>query len=619
MAASLPVHNRATLYNLVLSLLLALLFWIGKHDDWSEWAQRLSDLLPPVPLLAFALLLREIQKLLLAHSLPALRKQDSSNSLVYLHSERPELVGRDEELEKLQAFCSPTYLADGDDDKLKIVFLVAPGGYGKSRLADEFCREHLPPGWRAGLVSEVEAGKPYFLAQHSVVIFDYGDLQVGKLAACLQQLERSQQLSGVPLRLIALARSFSVGNLAYQALRQELQDKYNKPSGWLDEHCHQPLCLPLPTLTATKNQELLENILSNRGADDAQKQWASQQLTALQEQRQGSTFPLAIYMLAAVALRQGPPASDATLDWQQLLQSCLDHEQQQWWATETNSTEREAIKAWAFALAIAAGPYSLNVNESKELSEYLAPVLECLGAQDCDPKQYLQRYRAAQGGMCGLQPDLLAEYFAAQFYAAGQYPDANLELKPKYQQLLKSLLLNFPELSFSFSQRLAQDFPDSALNQSLAEMEGDNPLAVAVRADGARVSGNFGAAEQGLKRLEELGAHGVRFTAMLKVNLINAYGRAQDFNRTEELYQQLQGLSQKHPDNSEIVLRQARAALALTLCNHQAQKPERAAEYHQQLEQLWAQYPAVKAEIESLIQAMQTQFGGPESNSSSSY
>ena len=256
---------------LVASLIFLLSFVIDSGwwpESWLQlqWLQHAAvqtaiGLLSSVPTLALALLPRVIQKVLATHSLPALRKQDSSNSLVYLHSERPELVGREEELEKLQAFRSPAKAAESGDDKLKIVFLVAPGGYGKSRLADEFCREHLPPGWRAGLVSEVEAGKPYFLAQPSVVIFDYGDLQVGKLAACLQQLERSQQLSGVPLRLIALARSFSVGNLAYQALRQELQDKYNKPSGWLDEHCHQPLCLPLPTLTATKNQELLENIL----------------------------------------------------------------------------------------------------------------------------------------------------------------------------------------------------------------------------------------------------------------------------------------------------------------------------------------------------------------------
>ena len=557
---------------LVLSLLLALLFWIGMHDDWSEWAQRLSDLLPPVPLLAFALLLREIQKLLLAHSLPALRKQDSSNSLVYLHSERPELVGRDEELEKLQAFCSPTYLADGDDDKLKIVFLVAPGGYGKSRLADEFCREHLPPGWRGGVVGGEEAKesssegknkKPYFLTQPSVVIFDYGDLQVGKLAASLQQLERSQQLSGVPMRLIALARSFSVGNLAYQALQQELQDKYNKPSGWLDEHCHQPLCLSLLALTATNNQKLLENILSKRGADDAQKQWAIRQLAALQEQRKDSTFPLAVYMLAAVALRQGPTASGATLDWQQLLQHCLDHEQQQWWTNDTNSTEREAIKTWAFALAVAAGPYSLSVNGSKKLSECLAPVLECLGAQDCDPKQYLQRYRAAQGGLCGLQPDLLAEYFAVQFYKAAQEPDANQELEPKFQQLLKDLLRSFPKASSSFSQRLAQDFSDSALNQSLAKMEGDNPLAVAIRANEARARGDLGVAERGLERLEEFGSQGMRFAAMVGFNLIIDHGEAQNFDKAETIYKKLKKLNDEHPSNGEIALEQAKAAVNL--------------------------------------------------------
>ncbi len=586
---------------LVLSLLLALLFWIGKHGDWSEWAQWLSDLLPPAPLLAFAFLLREIKKLLAAHSLPALRKQDSSNSLVYLHSDRPKLVGRDDELGKLRAFCSPDKAAEGDDDKLKIVFLVAPGGYGKSRLADEFCRSHLPSGWQPGLVGGEETGgsssedknkKPYFLIQPSVVIFDYGDLQVGKLAASLQQLERSQQLSGVPLRLIALARSFSVGNLAYQALQQELQDQHNKPSGWLDEHCHQPLCLSLPALIATNNQELLENILSKRGADDAQKRWASRQLAALQEQRKDSTFPLALYMLAAVALRQGPPASGATLDWQQLLQSCLDHEQQQWWTNDTNPTEREAIKTWAFALAVAAGPYPLSLENTNKLKEYLNPVLESLGTQDFDHRQGMKHYRAAQGGMCSLQPDLLAEYFAAQFYAAAQEPDANLELKPKYQQLLKYLLRNFPEASFSFSLRLVQDIPTSAFSQSLVSRLEDNPLVVALIADHARTQGDLTAAELGLQRLDKLGSHGTRFAAMIRANLIDAYGSAQNLNRAEELYQQLQGLRQQRPSNSEIALRQAQAAFNLINAYGNAQNFNRAEELYEQLQGLRQQRPS---------------------------
>ena len=580
---------------LVLSLLLALLFWLGKHDDWSEWVQWLSDLLPAAPLLTFAFLLREIQKLLATHSLTDLQKQDSSSSLVYLHSDRPELVARGEELEKLRDFCSPVNTIPGADDKLKIIFLVAPGGYGKSRLADEFCREHLPPGWRAGLVSEVEASKPYFLTQPSVVIFDYGDLQVSKLAASLQQLEESQQLSGVPLRLIALARSFSVGNLAYQALQQELQDKYNKPSGWLDEHCHQPLCLPLPTLTATNNQELLKKILSKRGADDAQKQWAIRQLAALQEQRKDSTFPLALYMLAAVALRQDTNFNSATLDWQQLLQSCLDHEQQQWWTIDTNSTEREAIKTWAFALAVAAGPYPLSLENTNKLKEYLNPVLESLGTQDFDHRQGMKHYRAAQGGMCSLQPDLLAEYFAAQFYAAAQNPEANLELKPKYQQLLKYLLRNFPEASFSFSLRLMQDIPTSALSQSLVSRLEDNPLVVALIADHARTQGDLTAAELGLQRLDKLGSHGTRFAAMIRVNLIYAYGRAQNLNRAEDLYQQLRDLRSKNPKSDEIALRQAEALMNLISGYGKTQNFKRTESLYQQLEELRNSLPENKA------------------------
>ena len=77
-----------------------------------------------------------------------------------------------------------------------------------------------------------------------------------------------------------------------------------------------------------------------------------------------------------------------------------------------------------------------------------------------------------------------------------------------------------------------------------------------------------------------------------------------------------QGLSQQHPDNSEIALAQARVALALTIYNHQTQKPERAAEYHQQLEQVCAQHPAVEAEIEGIIQAIKAQFGDSEKASS---
>lgn len=143
----------------------------------------------------------------------ALAGLEFGESKRYIHGERPPsclfrpeygvlpLIGREEELEALRAWCN-------HEVKFAVVAHAAPGGTGKTRLALQLIKELRIQGWLSAFVTNqevlpllVSASLPYQI----LLVLDYADYKAPALDSMLSSAERLK-LKGHKIRLLLLAR-----------------------------------------------------------------------------------------------------------------------------------------------------------------------------------------------------------------------------------------------------------------------------------------------------------------------------------------------------------------------------------------------------------------------------
>jgi tetratricopeptide (TPR) repeat protein len=108
--------------------------------------------------------------------------------------------GREEELERLLAWCA-------QDEAISVRLTTAPGGQGKTRLADELC-DRLGVGWTAGVLdpnaSPDDLSRLACSGSRCLLVVDYAETRSSQVRELIEMFAREQ---AVCLRLLLLARS----------------------------------------------------------------------------------------------------------------------------------------------------------------------------------------------------------------------------------------------------------------------------------------------------------------------------------------------------------------------------------------------------------------------------
>ncbi|BCT74190.1 hypothetical protein SCMU_00320 [Sinomonas cyclohexanicum] len=116
---------------------------------------------------------------------------------------RPEhsivpFAGREDEIARLSSWLDRK-------ERLSIRLLTAPGGHGKSRLAQELMAKAEGTGWDAAFVRDFASVAFRHVSKPSLWVVDYAETKGPELAEMIQQLSRVRL--NVPVRILLLARS----------------------------------------------------------------------------------------------------------------------------------------------------------------------------------------------------------------------------------------------------------------------------------------------------------------------------------------------------------------------------------------------------------------------------
>ena len=111
------------------------------------------------------------------------------------NSELYEMLGREDELERLRAFLGEP-LPWADAQRFRWLLLTGDGGTGKTRLAMEFVRHHLPPGWVGrrlpinALKTMVDWAPDWLPRDPTLIVIDYPAQRPGDVHDLMAQLHR---------------------------------------------------------------------------------------------------------------------------------------------------------------------------------------------------------------------------------------------------------------------------------------------------------------------------------------------------------------------------------------------------------------------------------------------
>lgn len=458
---------------------------------------------------------------------------------VYLTRYVP-LVGRDNELAQISSF-----LHSSNASNMSWMWIKGQGGVGKSRLALEFCLA-WQSDWHAGFLNR-DADAPDWTRWQpqlpTLLVVDYATGDTEKLGRLLRGLcnRDPQRHLRRPVRVLLLDRH-QQEKLLLQAVGQGADALGINTSRVPD----------IELATVDQPWAIIEHFLSRAGHALPAQAETLERLAQVDPLRR----PL-FAMLLADAVAQN--ATLTTITRESLIDNVILRDREKYWRPAAKD-HGVALEKAEFLLAFA------TVVGGLSLSNVQAPL------DTWDPASFATLFEAMSGydritdTVAPLAPDLVGECFVLKTFAALASQRASDCLALAWNE--------WPEQSFEFFNRLAQDFPTDTLLDAATHADLNHRfsrLAWAtwvVNLIGSNASVKMVRARRAFARLAALAAAHpdepeIRLEqANATVNLINELG-ATDPPTTKTIFSDLCTLAAAHPDEPRTRVAQAQAAYNL--------------------------------------------------------
>ncbi len=412
-------------------------FEMGESDDYeltrdALTAQQLAEIESGIAKLSGALV-SEIDRAIDALSVDPIALMDQwdenpdvttiSNRIRYDSRQYP-FVGRDDELEILRWFLGDP-VAWNASMAFRWLLLTGPGGTGKTRLAMEFVRDHLPTGWIGRRVPKHELETILSTAptwqprDPTLLVIDYPAEQPDKTRQLLERLARRADSLLHPVRILLLERDAS-------------DDWFNKvldeppiPNWafiWRGERLSRGL--PINPVSWDAIADVMGKALADGGCDDRQRDFLANLMAQVDPQPlvmgpKGELisgpprplFVLAVLEWAKARLAANEPIENALDAWEskrEVLGAILRNDREKFWAPAAGS-DQALLAHHENMLALAS--FTLGLPEQSRIAvraekfdlDYLFPLRPDLTLLDV--MSLVEEGRLAQ-----LEPDLLGEF-----------------------------------------------------------------------------------------------------------------------------------------------------------------------------------------------------------------
>jgi len=460
--------------------------------------------------------------------------------------QRVPFLGRDKELAALETFLY-------NERRFTWWLITGPGGMGKSRLALELINRNSE-NWHAGFLNKdvpYEDWHNWRPAEPTLIVCDYAAWRGRDIGRAVRELNRRAYEFEFPVRFLLIERE----------TESNWWSDFLGGSGDIletEQSRHSEItALALGEISDDDLFRTIEIILDDAGATAtgmASKAEILGQLIEIDPRKR----PLFAAFLADALIRDANPRR---WDRQVLLSHVLEKENDRWSRLSMTEGERALL-----ALATLSGGIELPRLAEAKIDAGLIPTLENI---DTTRMTYL-----SGGGtdehIAALEPDILGEFFALEHLASRPNSFAVLG----YVEAIWRLS---PAQSAYAIQRTVLDHPEhralpSLLSAPTANVRDALPIwcGLAVNLCGlASGVGRIDLAESLYRFLSELSANNntpdIRIRqAQAAFNMTVAYGGAENWDRVEQLYDDLKTLAAAEDATPDIRLRQAQAAVNMT-------------------------------------------------------
>ncbi|MCK9387959.1 MAG: AAA family ATPase, partial [Sulfuritalea sp.] len=486
-----------------------------------------------------------------------------------------QLFGRTNEKEQLHKFCR-----DFNAKNFRWWGVTGKGGMGKSRLALELGHDlKKDHGWEwhfLGSAQQLEGNLQFFASggfvpnAATLLVVDYAANAVDTLRAALTKLATAAESWQHPVRMLILERSIEGG--WFERLMDFPSTQYRND---VVDCRHALQLLPLQPFSIDDALCLLNEVLALYNKPSRSPTECKALLAKLDAEHR----PLFVLFLAdAIAAGQVN-----ALQWNsdELTGQVLDRERRRW-ETQGVTCHDEAL----LRFTTLAGELDL----SSPHVPYVEQLFNKCGMNSADVAFKARWQTMLHGADHGadisqrlprLEPDILGELFVLKTWAKPTNLRVFEATDSPWRTEFDAVWKHQKGLGLiSFMSRVVMDFPThpqlpSLLDATEKSSPPDSPfqlaLLLAVSADGWRQRQEIGLAINAWKRLttlvQRLGDAGAQPSADLlgkiTVNLIGACGDAGDLVQARTLWDSIVALGTRFPNNEEIALRQAKAAVNL--------------------------------------------------------
>jgi hypothetical protein len=452
-------------------------------------------------------------------------ESDDERSRFIYRSQYIPFVGRKKELDMLQKFLN-------SDKMFCWHALVGPGGVGKSRLSLEFCLRN-GVAYRAGILRNLKFDfENWIPSQPTLLVIDYGSKDEERLREILGQLSDRDFDFGV--RVLVLDRDSSghkIGDL--------YDDDDFRHTRFVDSH------YLLNKSDENVAKGILEFFYSEEGKQKPES-W-SDHLSELHE-IDASMRPLFAAYYADARAKGG---CGREYSRKSLLYSVIKREENKFW-TPCGVTEADkALLALATIVDGISTADDLTLPECVTSLKKLAEDKDRFKALNCKVVQDSNETKINQI-ISSWEPDLVGELFVLEFLK----DDEDTGLNKYRRDILKTAWSAAPFDTAIFLNRARQDYFDHA---NFSQLSG---------------------------KTESLSKFSASAWALLAVNLIDDYGKAQELDKALSLYADLQSLASSDLSTPDIVLAQANGAFNLINNYGKAQEFDKALSLYADLQSL---------------------------------
>ncbi|MDR2566325.1 MAG: hypothetical protein LBC97_09805, partial [Bifidobacteriaceae bacterium] len=378
-----------------------------------------------------------------------------SDSLLHFTSKKVAFVGREKELERLEEFCE-------EDREVLWWAVTGPGGFGKSRLAYEFCQRIERRGWRAQFLRRefFDGSAPSCLTwdfpQDLLLVVDYAACHGGQVGRWLTGLQgrRDQKLRVLILERESFADPWT--DLGQPRWYAEMANQVDKREL---EHLRYGTAPSELALEGTRlGDEEMNRLLSSLSVPPRESAMILGRLSEIDPDR---TRPLYLLFLALAWTHNQGGDRWATLSLEDLQNMIYEHERARLPTTWTVEAKNAALDICAYSTIT--GPIEdlgAALDSHPHLSRFKLSAASVSGGLPTFVGTVRQHFgqpghggaASARADVVPYEPDIPGEYIALRRLSAAARSAGRLE------SLLDASWATRPWQTADFMSRAARDF-----------------------------------------------------------------------------------------------------------------------------------------------------------------